>query len=370
LSVGAIVNVASFRNPHVRTIFEKGLWGFKERDRGRWNLLERGTRVLLYGDKGIRMAGYVESKYESHEPVIEWIKDPAGYPLRITLSLVNEDVDDVNPIERDELVSDYNIGQANIGFRGINLVIFGLGGEYPLSEFDKIWDEFLRRNGIVGGPPRPREGRGEVGGLEGYVEDALEKMRKYRGRPWTEDDTKAILVEPLLRALGWDTSSLDDVARGYQITVGTRRAEVDYALKVDGRPRVFLEVKALGKDLGESDVEQTLSYARLGDVEWAVLTNGGGLRVYDAARRSQVIRLRLDEYLKERDKLLLLSRGKVKEGALRKFADERYHRQAVLKWFRESADALVEEIVKSKPELKREIVGKVVREILEKMEAV
>jgi hypothetical protein len=74
--------------------------------------------------------------------------------------------------------------------------------------------------------------------------------------------------------------------------------------------------------------------------------------------------------LKERDKLLLLSKEKMKEGALRKFADERYHRQAVLKWFRESADALVEEIVKSKPELKREIVGKVVREILEKMEAV
>jgi hypothetical protein len=44
LSVGAIVNVASFRNPHVRTIFERGLWGFEERDRGRWNLLERGAR--------------------------------------------------------------------------------------------------------------------------------------------------------------------------------------------------------------------------------------------------------------------------------------------------------------------------------------
>jgi hypothetical protein len=368
LSVGAIVNVASFRNPHVRTILEKGLWGFKERDRGRWNLLERGTRVLLYGDKGIRMAGYVENKYESHEPVIEWIKDPTGYPLRITLSLVNEDVDDVNPIERDELVSDYNIGQANIGFRGINLVIFGPGGEYPLSVFDKIWDAFLRRNGI-GGPPRPRERRGGVGSLEGYVEDALEKTHKYRGRPWTEDDTKAILVEPLLRALGWDTSSLDDVARGYQVTVGTRRVEVDYALKVDGRPRVFLEVKALGKDLGESDVEQTLSYARLGDVEWAVLTNGEELRVYDAARRSQVIGLRLDEYLKERDKLLLLSREKTKEGALRRFADERYHRQAVLEWLRESTHALVEEIVKSKPELKREIVEKAVREMLEKMEA-
>jgi hypothetical protein len=367
LSVGAIVNVRSFRNPHVKTIFERGLWGFKERARRRWSLLERGVRVLLYGDKGIRMAGYVESRYESHEPVAEWVKDPVGYPLRITLSLMNRSVDNIKPIGHGELVSKYGIGLAKRGFRGFGLIVFGSGGTYPLSVFDKIWDEFLRRNGL-GGQREPVEEAREVEGLEGYVRDALEKTRKYSAELWTEDNTKGVLIEPLLKLLGWDVYSLDDVERGYKITVGTTKVEVDYALKVNGRPYALLEVKALDKDL-EPFVEQVLSYARLKDVRWAVLTNGRELRVYDAARKSQLIGLTLDEYLKERDKVLLLSKEKMREGALGKLADERYHKQAILKWFRESADKIVKEIASSNPELKTELVGKVVREMLEKMEA-
>jgi hypothetical protein len=183
------------------------------------------------------------------------------------------------------------------------------------------------------------------------------------------EDTKAIFVEPLLGVLGWDVRSLDDVKGGYPITVGTKKVEVDYALKVDGRPKVFLEVKALGKDLEESDVEQAVGYARLEGVEWAVLTNGRELRVYDATWKSSLIELTLDEYLKERDKLLLLSKKKISEGALGRLADERHHRQATLKWFRESIDKLAKEIASSDSELKTEIVGKVIREMLEKVEA-
>jgi hypothetical protein len=84
-----IVNVVSFRhNPHVRSIFSKGVLGFTERNRKRWDLLENGVRVLFYGDKGVRLAGYIKNKYESREPVTEWIKNPTGYPLHITLDLV------------------------------------------------------------------------------------------------------------------------------------------------------------------------------------------------------------------------------------------------------------------------------------------
>jgi hypothetical protein len=42
----------------------------------------------------------------------------------------------------------------------------------------------------------------------------------------------------------------------------------------------------------------------------------------------------------------------------------------ILKWFRGFTDTIVGEIMRLNPELKREIVGKVVREMLEKMEAV
>jgi restriction endonuclease Mrr len=71
--------------------------------------------------------------------------------------------------------------------------------------------------------------------------------------------------------------------------------------------------------------------------------------------------------VKRYDELLLLSKERMKEGVLRRLVDERYHREAVLRWFRESTGTLVNEIVRSNPRLKAELVEKIVREMLEKM---
>jgi len=363
LSIAAIVNVVSFRrNPHVRSIFSKGVWGFTERNRKRWDLLESGVRVLFYGDKGIRLAGYIKNKYESREPVTEWIKNPTGYPLHITLDLVDRDVDKVNPIERSELASKYGVGLAKMGFRGFSLVIFGSRGTYPLNVFDEIWNEFLKRNGYGERFERKEEG----GDIEEYVRYAQERIHKYNAKLWTEENTKAILVEPLLKALGWDIHSLEDVERGHPIPIGTKWIEVDYVLKVDGQPKAFLEAKALNNDLNQY-VEQTISYAKIEGVNWAILTNERELRVYDATQKFQVFKLTLDEYVKEYDKLLLLSKEKMKEEQLSRLADEKYHRQTVLEWFMKNTDTLVGEIVKSNPKLKKEALEKVLKEILEKM---
>ena len=148
MSIGAIINVASFSSKHTKTIFEKGLWGFPERDREKWSRLERGTRVLLYGDGGIRAAGYVKGRYESREPVEEWVKNPTGYPLRITLDLINVDVSRVKPVDRGKLVDKYGIRLAKMGFRGWNLVLFGPEGTYPIERFNGVWDEFLKSNNL------------------------------------------------------------------------------------------------------------------------------------------------------------------------------------------------------------------------------
>jgi hypothetical protein len=59
--------------------------------------------------------------------------------------------------------------------------------------------------------------------------------------------------------------------------------------------------------------------------------------------------------LRGRNRLLLLPKEEMKEGLLRKLADENYHRQTILGWFRGSVDVLVEEIMKSNPRLKREV---------------
>ena len=73
--------------------------------------------------------------------------------------------------------------------------------------------------------------------LPGNVEKLLASAKKLKSSGGNEANTKALLIEPLLAALGWDTGDLDQVEREYRVYDGT---SLDYALKIDGDPRLFL----------------------------------------------------------------------------------------------------------------------------------
>lgn len=93
-----------------------------------------------------------------------------------------------------------------------------------------------------------------------------------------EANTKVLLIEPLLTALGWDTGDLDVVEREYRVYDNTC---LDYALKIQGQPRLFLEAKGIGKNLDDKQfIAQTVNYANNEGVLWCVLTNGLVYRVY------------------------------------------------------------------------------------------
>jgi hypothetical protein len=70
---GAIINVLDFSHPHVESIFEEGLWGFPENNvnKRRWELLERGCILLLYGkhkgNKGVYLKGVLTEKIRKQE---------------------------------------------------------------------------------------------------------------------------------------------------------------------------------------------------------------------------------------------------------------------------------------------------------------
>src|SRR5215218_3682643 len=117
--------------------------------------------------------------------------------------------------------------------------------------------------------------------------DVLPKLRrriqKIRNRKESigEQNTKAALIDPVLSALGWSLEELDEVSREYR-----RKPQdnpVDYALFMLQSPRLFVEAKALEKDLNDRKwISQTLSYATVVGVEWCVLTNGDEYRLYNA----------------------------------------------------------------------------------------
>lgn len=80
--------------------------------------------------------------------------------------------------------------------------------------------------------------------------------------------TKQAVVLRVLKVLGWDPFNVDEVHPEY--SVGSKK--VDFALKHNGKIKVFLEVKKIGEDL-EKHQEQLLNYSQE-VVKLAVLTNG------------------------------------------------------------------------------------------------
>jgi hypothetical protein len=105
-----------------------------------------------------------------------------------------------------------------------------------------------------------------------------DRVAKYQRPGIGEQDTKAALIVPVLRALGWDVEDLDEVKLEYR----RRPADnpVDYALFVSRTARLFVEAKALGANLGDPKwANQMLGYAMAAGVEWVVLTDGPALRI-------------------------------------------------------------------------------------------
>ena len=90
-----------------------------------------------------------------------------------------------------------------------------------------------------------------------------------------------VLIDPLLAALGWDTSDPELVTPEF---ISNGRA--DYALlKPGGKPLALVEAKKLGEPL-ENHRMQMLNYANASGIEYAGLTDGDRWELYEVFRIS------------------------------------------------------------------------------------
>lgn len=96
-----------------------------------------------------------------------------------------------------------------------------------------------------------------------------------------EENTKRVLITPLLEALGWDVLDLDEVQNEYRTK--PQDNPVDYAMFLRRSPCLFFEAKSLGQSLADRRwVGQNIGYASVAGVHWCVLTNGDEYRLYNA----------------------------------------------------------------------------------------
>ena len=147
------------------------------------------------------------------------------------------------------------------------------------------------------------------------------KIARYRGKRVNEQDTKATLIQPILRALGWDVEDIEEVQREYKRK--PRDKPVDYALLLLRAPRLFIEAKALGQDLDDRRwANQIMGYASVAGVQWVVITNGDEYRIYNACAAVPVeeklfrtVRI-TDEGSSVEETLALLSKERIRENEI------------------------------------------------------
>ena len=96
--------------------------------------------------------------------------------------------------------------------------------------------------------------------------------------------TRMALIDPLLQALGWDTSDPSLVLPEFDVS--GRKA--DYALLENGgNPAATLEAKKLGEPLSSHRM-QMLNYSNASGVEFAGLTDGDKWEFYEVFKRGQL----------------------------------------------------------------------------------
>lgn len=114
--------------------------------------------------------------------------------------------------------------------------------------------------------------------LTGVIETLQGRIRQH-GASLRENETRTrmALIDPLLRALGWNVADPALVMPEY--SVGGGRA--DYALlDSSGKPAATVEAKRLGESL-ESHRMQMVNYANMSGIPYAGLTDGNQWELYE-----------------------------------------------------------------------------------------
>ncbi|NOU16642.1 MAG: restriction endonuclease subunit R [Bacteroidales bacterium] len=95
-----------------------------------------------------------------------------------------------------------------------------------------------------------------------------------RTKDINESDTVVIITDMLSDLFGYDKYS--------EITSeqAVKKTFCDLAIKIDGKVRFIIEVKAAGLDLKEDHIRQAVDYGSNAGVDWVILTNGSVWKVF------------------------------------------------------------------------------------------
>lgn len=174
-----------------------------------------------------------------------------------------------------------------------------------------------------------------------------------------ESDTVVIITDLLAELFGYDKYS--EITSEYAI----KKTFCDIAIKIGGKIKFILEVKASGLNLKAEHIRQSLDYGANEGVDWIILTNGSTWKIYKIIFGKPIMQELVYEFdflelnpknLDDLDKLYFLS----KEGLDKSALDEYYvQKQTFNKFFigqliltDSVVDAIRKTLKKISPEIK------------------
>ena len=135
-----------------------------------------------------------------------------------------------------------------------------------------------------------------------------------------EAETSVRISKFFEEVLGYDV--FNEISREHVV----KERNVDYAIKLDGKVRFFIEVKQAGLSLKERHIEQAENYAANSGVPWVVLTSGWFWQLYhltfDEGIQSNMlwsVDLLADDIKNAAERLALLHRKSVARGEMEDF---------------------------------------------------
>ena len=107
------------------------------------------------------------------------------------------------------------------------------------------------------------------------VEGLAARAKMAERQALTEEATKTAVVMPFIQSLGFDVFNLEEVIPEFIADVGVKKGEkVDFAVKMDGKIAMLIEVKPISSKLGDTQFSQLFRYFHVTEARLAILTNG------------------------------------------------------------------------------------------------
>jgi len=164
-----------------------------------------------------------------------------------------------------------------------------------------------------------------------------------------EQNTKRKVIEPLVELLGWDILSTA-VELEYSVRMGSGTRKVDYALKLDGTPVVFVEAKGCDTPLDEDHADQLRSYMRQVGVDWGLLSNGREFEIFrrdftsDRPNEISLASFSIEEAPENEQPLSALSVESIETGESEQIAEKIEAVQRAIESLRDNKDRLAEDV--------------------------